>query len=109
MTSTINYANNYKNIYTNTYFDYLPKEIMDIINEYNAEHREAYKKVLEELMEIYDSYDICSNCGMDIENEKSKQIYYRSYKRHVACSSYCMWEINYDFRKALRKACKTIL
>jgi uncharacterized coiled-coil protein SlyX len=43
------YANNYTRAYANTYFDYLPKEIIDIIHEYNADHRPVYNKVLAEL------------------------------------------------------------
>ena len=43
------YANNYTRAYANTYFEYLPKEIIDIIHEYNADHRPIYNKVLGEL------------------------------------------------------------
>ena len=43
------YANNYTRAYANTYFEYLPKEIIDIIHEYNADHRPVYNKVLAEL------------------------------------------------------------
>jgi hypothetical protein len=36
--------------YVNTYFDYLPKEIINIIYEYNADHRPIFNKVLRELI-----------------------------------------------------------
>jgi hypothetical protein len=42
MTTFNLYANNYSRAYVNTYFDYLPKEIIDIIHEYNAGHRPDY-------------------------------------------------------------------
>jgi hypothetical protein len=56
------YANNYARAYANTYFDYLPKEIIDIIHEYNADHRPAYNKVLEELVELVEIRDACWRC-----------------------------------------------
>ena len=85
-----------------TYFDYLPKELMDIIHEYNADHRPMFNKVLQELMDQFEEYDTCYNCGEYIMNENTKVTYFRSCKKYAACNSYCMWEINYDFRKVQR-------
>ena len=102
------YANNYANAYANTYFNYLPKEIVDIIHEYNADHRPTYNKVLEELLERHNE---CCNCGEYIPDDtptKQKQTVYRSCKQYVVCSSYCMWEINYDFKKAQRQSSHNI-
>ena len=97
------YANNYANAYANTYFNYLPKEIIDTIHEYNVDHRPAYNKVLEELLERH-SHNECYNCGEYIPDDKqTKQTFYRSFKQYAVCSSYCMWEINYDIRKVLRQ------
>jgi len=93
------YANNYANAYKNTYFDYLPKEIIDIIHEYNVDHRPAYNKVLEELLERQHE---CCNCGEYIPDDTRSKKFYRSYKRFVVCSSYCMWETNYDARRIVR-------
>jgi len=99
------YANNYANAYANTYFDYLPKEIIDTIHEYNVDHRPAYNKVLEELLERHNE---CYNCGEYIppndEKTKRRQTFYRSCKQYVVCSSYCMWEINYDIKRELRRS-----
>jgi hypothetical protein len=94
------YANNYANAYANTYFNYLPKEIIDTIHEYNVDHRPAYNKVLEELLERRTE---CCNCGEHIPDDKqTKQTFYRYYKQYFVCSSYCMWETNYDARRIVR-------
>jgi len=102
-TSSFNlYANNYGNAYANTYFNYLPKEIIDTIHEYNVDHRPAFNKVLEELLEVHNE---CFDCGEYIPDDtptKQKQTFYRYYKLYAVCSSYCMWEINYDIRKIIR-------
>ena len=100
-TSSFNlYANNYGNTYANTYFNYLPKEIIDTIHEYNVDHRPAFNKVLEELLEVHNE---CFNCGEYISDDKqTKQTFYRYYKQYAVCSSYCMWEINYDARRMQR-------
>ena len=95
------YANNYANAYKNTYFDYLPKEIIDIIHEYNVDHRPAYNKVLEELLERQHE---CCNCGEYISDDSKSKQFYRYNKKYVVCSSYCIWEINYDFKKAQRQS-----
>ena len=82
--STYNlYANNYARAYANTYFDYLPKEIMDISHEYNADHRPAYNKVLEELIEIRDTCWRCTKIP-----SKGTKVYISS-KQCLFCNSRC--------------------
>ena len=77
------YANNYANVYKNTYFDYLPKEIIDIIHEYNADHRPAYNKVLEELLELRDACWMCTTIPSE------GRTLYISRKRCLFCNSTC--------------------
>ena len=78
----------------------LPKELIDIIYEYNPEHRPMYKKVLEELIERYNDIHSCDNCGNELNEEDSIITHIYLYKKRYAyCSMYCKWEFNYDLRK----------
>ena len=77
------YANNYARAYDNTYFDYLPKEIIDIIHEYNADHRPTYNKVLEELLELRDA---CLGCARLQSWAKWEIRFYCSSKKCAFCN-----------------------
>jgi hypothetical protein len=77
------YANHYARAYTNTYLDYLPKEIIDIIHEYNADHRPAYNKVLKELVELRDTCWRCTKIP-----SKGTKVYISS-KQCLFCNSTC--------------------
>ena len=77
------YANNYARAYANTYFDYLPKEIIDIIHEYNADHRPIYNKVFEELVELRDACWMCTTIP-----SWGRKLYISS-KRCLFCNSSC--------------------
>ena len=77
------YANNYSRSYANTYFDYLPKEIIDIIHEYNADHRPTYNEVLEELVELRDACWMCTTIP-----SQGRRLYI-SRKRCLFCNSTC--------------------
>jgi hypothetical protein len=91
MTTFNLYANNYSRAYVNTYFDYLPKEIIDIIHEYNADHRPLYNKVLEELVELVEMRDACWRCRK-IPSWGTKV--YISTKRCLFCNSRCFVDSN---------------
>jgi hypothetical protein len=69
------------NMYANTYFDYLPKEIIDIINEYNADHRPSFNKVLKEFIQERNS---CMSCNTE---PNFIEYTYISNKRCLFCKS----------------------
>lgn len=86
----------------------LPREIQNLINEFNVQHRPQMKQVLEELLEtqpvIYsDEPPTCSHCGADAVAELSTHIMSH---RFDFCSFWC----RNDAEKFMRwsYACHTV-
>ena len=84
-----------------TYFDYLPKKLIDTIYEYNTDHHAIYYKVMEEFLDSYYEPGHCNSCGESIESKHKVSLYIHKYKRYFACCSCeCLWYLQDYYRKA---------
>ncbi len=69
----------------------LPQHILDLIAEFNAEHREQMAPVLQDIEDPK-----CSNCynwytgENNNNNANEKIVHYILWKRYVFCSSWCL-------------------
>jgi hypothetical protein len=85
----------------------LPKELQDLINEFNVEHRPLLRVVMNEFVVKYnhrienDKY--CVNCGNDAEEQYSNYIFWRKYN---FCGEWCSYDTEYHIRKPLRRRFK---
>lgn len=88
----------------NTIFNNLPKELIDMIYEFNPDHRSQLNNVLDELevkIPEYGTY-ICHTCDYEIEKEDIIESICLGYQG-VYCSEYCRWDSEYDIRKELKR------
>ena len=82
----------------------LPKQLQDLISEFNVEHRRLMRVVMNELLIKYehrvenDKY--CDNCNNDAEEQYSTYIYWRKYN---FCGEWCRHDTEYHIRKTLRR------
>ena len=82
----------------------LPIEIINHILEYNPEHYEKYRYVMDELVDYFD-WTLCGNdmCESEIrisesiESKISNMTFHFCNNEH--CVSYGQWSIRYDLRK----------
>ena len=97
----------------------LPKDVIITIFEYNPEHREKMKDVLDELYELNmvhcdnemcvygyyerDLFNKNTGCEESLPKWGRNGIYYlKSYFCCENCASYEVWSCNYDIRKLMR-------
>ena len=82
----------------------LPKDIQNLICEFNVEHRPKMKLLLNELVIKYeerfanDKY--CINCNNDAKEKYSTYIFWRKYN---FCGEWCSDDTEYHIRKTLRR------
>ena len=82
----------------------LPKELQDLISEFNVEHRQLMRIVMNELLIKYndriekDKY--CYNCDNYAEEEYSNYILWHKYK---FCGTWCSYDTEYYIRKRFRR------
>ena len=82
----------------------LPKQLQDLISEFNVEHRPLMRGVMNELLIKYndrienDKY--CVNCGGDAEEQYSNYIFWHKY---TFCGGWCSDDTEYHIRKTLRR------
>jgi len=82
----------------------LPKQLQDLISEFNVEHRPLMKVVMNELLIKYehrienDKY--CVNCNCCAEEQYSTYIYWHKYN---FCGEWCSYDTEYHIRKTLRR------
>jgi hypothetical protein len=83
----------------------LPKQLQDLISEFNVEHRPLLRVVLNELLIKYeerienDKY--CdNNCGNYAEEQYSNYIFWHKYN---FCGEWCSHDREYHIRKTLRR------
>lgn len=82
----------------------LPKQLQDLISEFNVEHRPLMRVVMNELLIKYndrvenDKY--CVNCGNDAEEQYSNYIFWHKY---TFCGGWCSDDTEYHIRKILRR------
>ena len=81
----------------------LPKQLQDLISEFNVEHRPLMRVVMNELLIKYeerienDKY--CdNNCGNDAEEQYSTYIYWHKYN---FCGEWCRYDREYHIRRTL--------
>jgi len=78
----------------------LPKEIQDLIGEFNVDHRPNMRKVMTELLTNHNNKQpesLCRNCGcMNATAEYTRYIYWEKY---TFCSAQCQYELERDIRK----------
>lgn len=75
---------------------FLPKEIRDLIGEFNVDHRPNMRAVLAQLQEKCDRIllrnQTCMNCSsyIDETNNDDVQIAYILYRKYTFCSTWCL-------------------
>ena len=79
----------------------LPKEIQDLIGEYNVDHRPKMKMVLNELLKKQNKKThvyvcLCRNCGLDANEKYTKYIFW---EKHTFCSEQCQYIIERRIRR----------
>jgi hypothetical protein len=82
----------------------LPKQLQDLLSEFNVEHRPLMRAVINELLIKYedrienDKY--CVNCNGYAEEQYSTYIYWHKYN---FCGEWCRYDRDYHIRKTLRR------
>jgi len=87
-----------KDIYFRIYK--LPKELQDIIYEFNVEHRPLYGKVLKQILAI-GNY-MCDNCEKIISKSEAK-IKFIFFQKYRFCSSYCSYNCRFDILNSFKR------
>ena len=65
----------------------LPQSVCNLIGEFNADHRDLMRNVLDELLF---NETICSNCYQDIIQTETRLVHYIMFKRYVFCCDWCL-------------------
>jgi hypothetical protein len=82
----------------------LPKQLQDLISEFNVEHRPLMRVVMNELLIKYEERiendQYCDNCGNGAEEQYSIYIYWHKYN---FCGGWCQSDKEYHIRKTLRR------
>ena len=87
-------------IYYNMNLLLLPKELQDLISEFNVEHRPKMRVILNELLlthnERMDISNYCENCGCDSDEIYSTYIFWHKY---TFCGDWCRYDTESSIRK----------
>jgi hypothetical protein len=82
----------------------LPKQLQDLINEFNVEHRPTMRVVMNQLLikceQRIENDKYCVNCGNDAEEQYSRYIYWHKYN---FCVGWCQSDTEFHIRKTLRR------
>ena len=82
----------------------LPKELQDLISEFNVEHRPLMRLVMNELLikyeERFENDNYCVNCKGYAEEQYSRYIFGDKY---TFCGEWCSYDTEYQIRKTLRR------
>jgi len=83
----------------------LPKELRDIIEEYNIDHRPLMKRVLQELTKTNNKCNICKIVLTNDNEDRYYGLYIYTWNRHknIYCSLDCCEVADYGKLKARRK------
>lgn len=82
----------------------LPKQLQDLISEFNVDHRPLMRIVMNELIIKYrdcienDKY--CVNCGSYAEEQYSNYIFWHKYN---FCGEWCSYDTEHQIRKISRR------
>jgi len=81
-----------------------PKQLQDLISEFNVEHRPLMRAVMNELLIKYEERNendqYCVNCGNGAEEQYSTYIFWHKYN---FCGEWCSYDTEYHIRKTLRR------
>ena len=87
----------------------LPKELQNLVGEFNVEHRPIMKVVLNELLDKYkkkiDTDKLCYNCGDLMDDEYTRFIFWNKY---TFCGGWCQFDVEHTMRKSYRRSLKKI-
>ena len=79
----------------------LPKELQDLISEFNVEHRPIMQFVMNELLAKYkkrtDNSKYCVNCGSNVDEQYSTYIFWHKYD---FCGQWCKYDTQREMRKS---------
>lgn len=82
----------------------LPKELQDLISEFNAEHRPLHRLVMNELVSKYEerieNINYCVHCNSVAEEQYSRYIFGDKY---TFCGEWCSYDTEYQIRKTMRR------
>jgi hypothetical protein len=82
----------------------LPKELQDVISEFNVEHRPLMRRVMHELLVKYEERiendNYCVNCNSVAEEQYSRYIFGDKY---TFCGEWCSYDTEYQIRKTMRR------
>jgi len=82
----------------------LPKQLQDLISEFNVEHRPLMKLVMNELIiqceDRNEKDKYCVNCDSCAEEQYSNYIFWHKY---TFCGEWCSYDTEYHIRKTLRR------
>ena len=74
----------------------LPQSILNLIGEFNADHRDLMRNVMNEL---FRNERICDSCYDEIENDELKCVAYILFKRYVFCCARCKCDGDENIRE----------
>ena len=81
----------------------LPKQLQDLISEFNVEHRPMMRVVMNELNRYWiwrnEKDKDCVNCFNDADEQYSKYILWKKYN---FCGEWCRHDLEYHIRKSYR-------
>lgn len=78
----------------------LPKELQDLISEYNVEHRPMFTTVLQQL-HLRNNY-ICDNC-QNLKTKTDVIIKCILFQKYRFCSEYCSYEHRFGILNSFKK------
>ena len=87
----------------NFVYQQLPKQLADLVSEYNPEHRAWMAPVLDEIRRVACENDDCHGPGNSREVVSASILGGTYHFCCPACASYGEWSLRYDYRKAMRR------
>ena len=81
----------------------LPKELEDLIGEFNVEHKPQMQVVMKQLLLHHKKraciYELCANCG---SYKVEKYTTYIMWRKYTFCGELCQYDGETDIRKSYR-------
>jgi hypothetical protein len=87
----------------------IPTALIHLVFEFNPEHREKYRIVMDELINeisVVDDNDACNECGEYLGYDYIPSKFER-FPDINFCDRRCEWSFEYDYRKACRQNMNT--
>ena len=81
----------------------LPKELEDLIGEFNVEHKPQMQVVMKQLLLHHKKraciYELCANCG---SYKVEKYTTYIMWRKYTFCGEWCQYDTEYYLKKSYR-------